>query len=260
MATVSDYFGSKIPQKTYGRKSASALLVGIEVELEKVLLKQNIYGWSKHKDGSLKDRGMEFVLPVWSTHAEEYLHNLFAALDKPAANSRCSVHIHANVTEFTLEQIKALIILYVIFEKALYRYSGNRWNNNFCVPVQTWGVGLYLKNMSFNSIAVTFPKYSGLNIFPDEGKLGTVEFRHMIGNKNPAYISNWIQIITDLVKYAEKANYNELITSIQEMRHNSEYWSLFKDVFKNTYKSLNYSDIDKDMEHGITFAKLIVED
>lgn len=41
------------------------------------------------------------------------------------------------------------------------------------------------------------------------------------------------------------------------MRMTSQYWELFKEIFKDKAPTLNYSDFDKDVEQGITFAKLI---
>lgn len=263
METVQSYFGCAPPARTYGRKTNSGLLIGIEIELEKVFLVKDILGWKQVKDGSLKDAGLEFTIPVWHTHAKDFIENLFDSLDKPNASPRCSVHIHTNVCSFTEDQLKCLIILYTIFERALYRYSGKRWNNNYCVPVQTWGVGLDLLNYDFKNLKQYFPKYSGLNIIPEgpnhRGVLGTVEFRHMAGNKNPMYIVSWINILANLVQYAQKQDLQELLDRIRDMRESSQYWILFKDVFKELSPALNYSTFDKDVEKGITFTKLITQ-
>lgn len=258
MASVADYFGCGLPQKTYGRKTNSGLLIGIEVELEKLEVLDEIKGWNAVRDGSLKDNGMEFTLPVWNTYAEEYLKELFGKV-KAEANSRCSVHIHADVTTFTVYQMRALIALYIIFEKAFYRYSGNRWDNIYCVPVRTWAVGMTLKTLGLGDMALVFQKYSGLNVFPDEGKLGTVEFRHMAGNKNPAYITAWITIITKLVQYAKQQDFNALLERVNDMRATSQYWDLAKEIFDEDLRTLNYPNFDKDVEEGITFLKLITE-
>lgn len=213
--------------------------------------------WNNEPDGSLKEDGMEFTLAVWHTHAEEHLKALFRQFKGAKASSRCSVHIHTNVCDFTPDQIRSLILLYTIFERPLYRFSGNRWNSNYCVPVQTWAIGLRLPSLSLGDIAHVFPKYSGLNVFPDEGKLGTVEFRHMAGNKNPLLVQEWINILAELVKYAQTQDYQQLVNRINNMRFDSEYWTLFKEVFKKHHNALNYSTFDKDIETGITFAKLI---
>ena len=203
---------------------------------------------------------MEFTLPVWSTNAEEWLNELFSCFATAESSPRCSVHIHANVTDFTLDQLKALVLLYVVFERALYRFSGKRWDNIYCVPVQTWAAGMNVNQLDFDSFRRAFPKYSGINIFPDmkgENVLGTVEFRHMAGNKNVLYIKTWIEIITLLVKYAQQQTYKDIKERISNMRMTSQYWELFKEIFKDKAPALNYSNFDKDVETGITFAKLI---
>ena len=257
--TVSDYFGCKPPAAKGGRKTNSGLLVGVEVELEKVELLRDPFGWRVEQDGSLKDGGLEFTTPVWHTHAEESLHELFSAV-KAEGSPRCSVHVHANICDFTLEQVKCLILLYTIFERPLYRFSGKRWNSIYCVPVQAWAIGFDLTLYRFKDLRVLFPKYSGINIFPDVKErtvLGTIEFRQMTGTKNVMYIKTWIDIIAHLVKYAQTQDYKELTARISTMRMTSQYWELFKEIFKDKAPALNYSDFDKDVETGITFAKLI---
>lgn len=217
-------------------------------------------GWVQVHDGSLKDNGVEFTLAVWNNNAEEYLKYLFESLDSPRASSRCSVHVHTDVTSFNETEIKSLILLYTIFERPLFRYSGNRWNNIYCVPVQTWAVGHDLNRMSLNDIAKTFPKYSAMNVFPDngnDGRLGTVEFRHMVGNRNIMYISTWIEMLSMLVQYAKKQDYKALQEQIHSMRTTSQYWDMFRDIFKHLAPVLNYSSFDKDVEQGTTFAKLM---
>lgn len=211
-------------------------------------------------DGSLKDQGAEYTLCVWHNNAGEYLDYLFSCLEKPQASSRCSVHVHTNVTDFTQDQIKSLILLYTIFERPLFRYSGNRWDNVYCVPVQAWAVGHNLDRMTLGHIAKEFPKYSAMNVFPDDGndgRLGTVEFRHMVGNRNVMYITTWIDMLALLVQYAQAQDYANLKEQIASMRTTSQYWDLFKTIFKNLAPVLNYSSFDKDVEQGITFAKLM---
>ena len=258
--TVSDFFGCK-PPPAKGRKTNSGLLVGIEIELERVSLNRIPVGWCREKDGSLKDNGLEFTIPVWNTHAEEWLQELFSCFNHAETSPRCGIHIHANITDFTLEQLKSLILLYIIFERPLYRFSGKRWSSNFCVPVQTWAIDLNLNEYSFTDLVHVFPKYSGINIFPEDKKrgkvLGTIEFRQMTGSKNILYIKAWIDILSNLVKHAQKQDYEVLKHRIADMRHTSQYWDLLKETFKDKVPALNYSDFDEDVETGITFAKLI---
>jgi hypothetical protein len=260
MDTVSSYFGIKAPAKTYGRRTNAGLLVGIEIELENVTLLNDVDGWKKIKDGSLKVKGLEFTLPVWHPYAYSYLKNLFDNLHKPDASSRCSVHIHCNILNFNVEQLRSLVLLYTIFERPLYRFSGKRWNSNYCVPFQTWGIGVDLNKLNISQFCNTFPKYSGINIVPDDGRgvyIGTIEFRQMAGNKNPRYINTWINILTKLVKYAEKQSFDELKQRINLMRINSQYWELTTEIFQEYADAINYSTFDEDVEKGITFAKLV---
>lgn len=262
MASVQDYYGCKCPARPAGRKTPTAILIGVEVELEGVMIKQQRVGkpplnWNVIEDNSLKDAGREFTSPMWSTHFEEQIKNLFDNLDRYKISPRCSVHVHTDVTKYTKEQLKSLIVLYTIFERALFNFSGKRWNSNYCVPVQTWAVGIKIREMDFNDLTRSFPKYSALNILPDNGKLGTVEYRHMIGTDNILLLKEWVNILVNLTKAAATYPFEQLLEDIKDMRNNSHYWELFQNVFKESAASLNYPSINKDIEFGITFAKLI---
>lgn len=259
METVSSYYGTTQPKERAGRKTPTGLLIGIEVELEKVNEIDAIFHWKKVKDGSLKIQGKEYTLCVWHTYAETYLRNLFNSLDKPSASPRCSVHIHADITDFTLDQLKALIIVYMLFEKALYRFTGRRWNNIFCVPVLNWAVNIKLLKTTFNELSDTFQKYSGLNVLPDMGKLGTVEFRHMAGNTNPVYIQTWINIIYKLMSYVKNTSLEEVLLKLDNLKTSQTKINFLSEVFKEYTTALNYSTFEEDMEDSILITKLNLE-
>ena len=257
MASVQDIFGYRVP-KIVGTKTETSKAVGIEVELERVYTLDAVTPWNIVDDGSLKDNGREFTLAVWHDNAKEYLDYLFKHIRKPKISSRCSVHIHANVCDFTEVQLKTLIVLYIIYEEALYNFSGRRWNSNFCVPVRTH-LTTDLKNIDFSNMSYVFPKYSGLHFFPDD-KLGTVEFRHMAGTTNIDYIVDWINIITALTSYAKETDYTHLINRINNMYSDSSYWELAKEIFGDYYKVINYNDFKESAEHGILLVKLLSEE
>jgi hypothetical protein len=258
MASVSSYFGSKLPSQIYGRKKASSTAIGIEIEVEKPYTVNRIPGWIVKEDGSLKN-GKEYVICVWNDSSLLYLKSLFDNLICET-NVRCSVHIHVDVTTFTEDNLKSLFILYSIFEKPLYRYSGKRWNNIFCVPFQTWFIANEIDDFTFQDFARKIPKYSGINSLPDDGALGTVEFRQMVGNTNPYYIQDWVQLLVSLVDYAKTIPFEQLKLYILNLAEKKEYWAFGKQVFKNLFPILNYSTFDKDVEEGILFAKLITKE
>jgi len=257
--TIHHYYGSKQPAIKAGRASKSAILCGIEIELENIKIKHIPDAWNIIEDNSLKINGKEFTLPVWNTYAKEYLEILFNALETKEHSQRCSVHVHCDVTSFTIYEIRTLILLYIIFERALFNYSGNRWDSNYCVPVNDFFT-YKTKDIKLNQLELIFPKYAAFHLIP-EGKLGTVEYRHMVGNTNVDYINNWIQILAELTKAAKTINLEDLVNQINDMRTVSSYWNLSKQVFKDTYQLLQYQNFQSDIEKGVLKAKLtLIED
>lgn len=252
METVQSYLGTDLP-KFYGKPTKKSIPVGIEIELERVRLIARPIGWTIVNDGSLKVAGKEFTIPVWNTSAELYLTKLYENI-KGESSARCSVHVHVNIADFTLPDIHNLIIIYSIFENTLYRYSGRRWNSNYCVPVRSHLMH-NIQQLTFGNLSIAFPKYSGLHFFPDE-KLCTVEFRQMAGSLNKDYINNWIMIVSNLVKYANTITTEELITRINNMYTTSSYWDFAKEIFGEYYHILTNNDFKKDVETGLLFTKV----
>jgi len=160
-----------------------------------------------------------------------------------------------NILDFTLEQVKTLILLYIIYEKALFQFSGNRWDSNYCVPIRTY----FRENMNelgFGTLEPYFPKYAAMHLLTEQ-RFGTAEFRHMIGNHNSDYIVAWINILSELIEYASQKPYDELVEQIKDMRSDSSYWNLSKAIFTTTYQQLQYKDFQIDLEEGITLAKIV---
>ena len=254
MATVCNYLGTDVP-RIYGTKLKKSIPVGIEIELEKVFINARPHPWTTITDGSLKVRGKEFTLPVYNTSADKMLTHLFSCI-KAEASSRCSVHVHVNISDYTEDDLKNILILYIIFENTLYRYSGRRWSSNYCVPVRSHFTQK-ISNLKLFDFQYNFPKYSGIHFFPD-AKLTTVEFRQMAGTTNKDYITNWIMIVSNLVKYAQTIKNEDLVQLVQNMYTTSSYWDLAKNVFEEYYNVLTNDDFKRDVEAGVLFAKVVM--
>lgn len=250
---------------------AGTTYVGCEIELENVNIKTLAKTtWKQTEDGSLKEQGVEFVtIPIQAKYLEIELHQLFNSLKTFKTSSRCSVHIHLNVRNISLEELINILILYMIFEKSLYRFSGNRWNNNFCTPLH------FYPEMIFNTINIlktyntfvhnTWHKYCGLNIIPIYGdttegskKYGTIEFRHLEGTTNITWIINWINLIISLKITAKKFKTEELLHKIKTMNTTSEYYWLCKETFKNfSHLIEEQPNFKNDVENCISLVKEI---
>lgn len=241
---------------------------GVEIEAELANSVPNI-SFNTVEDHSLKVAGLEYVSkPIDLSYLEVELYRLKGYISNNSFSKRCSVHSHMNVRDFTSEELYKFILLYLIFERALFRYSGARNNNPFCIPLY------HLPNLvtkalhrikSIGVTSVTWNKYTALNLTPiwgdkNEGSkcLGTVEFRHMIGNIDVPYIINWLNLQACLKLAAKKLELDELLAHIRTMNTTSGYGWLLNFVFGKWQHLLNYPELVNDLAEGISDAKLVL--
>jgi hypothetical protein len=258
MSTIQSITGFSYPPKIFKDQIAdTGPNIGLEIELEQVQIIGTINNWEVKQDNSLKIGGMEFTVPLSLEQVPVALKHLFDNIAKPLVSKRCSIHVHYDVLPFTTQQLWTFIYLYIIYEKILFNFAGKRWDSNYCVPLQTYLIK-NIEHWPVTGLEQIFPKYAAIHIFAD-GKLGTVEFRHMPGSTNIEYIHTWTKIIAALGEAAKNIPYEQLKERINGMRTTSEYWELSKEVFSNLFPILNYSNFQKDVEYGITYSKLLLK-
>jgi len=233
--------------------------IGIEVELENITAADIVAvtkntRWMIKDDGSLKIKGKEFICSLYAEDAEKALTDLFKNIKNPQASKRCSIHIHLNIYNLPETQIWNLLYAYLIFEKILYKYSGNRWTSNFCVPVQTF----LFEKPPFNQLPNRLIKYSGIHMLANN-KLSTLEFRHMKGTTYVTDIVDWIEIIIKLYNFSHIDEYY-FPEVIPEMRTSSYYWKLIENIFGDSAKKLlACTETPKeDIEQSLTYTKMLM--
>jgi len=171
--------------------------VGIEIELENLEgmfrygRSPNLVYWNAVGDGSLRNHGVEFitrgdgvggdVLYSAAIEVQEFLKNL-----NPDPSWRCSTHIHVDIRDLNLEQLKLFIIAYAYFERFIFKECGwGRYKNNFCVPlglaqdqIETVSTLFQYDDLSafLRHARDTWPKYTAINLGVADS-LGTFEFR-----------------------------------------------------------------------------------
>lgn len=244
--------------------------IGVEVELENITLKNKHTGgtWKTTPDGSLRNNGLEFVtIPIKFKYLEVELKRLFGSIKHSDISKRCSIHIHLNVRDFTVAELKTFMLLYLMFEKSLYKFSGNREDNIFCVPL------LYCPTLVADAFTIMdtkvevcthWYKYFGLNISPIFGgestKLGTVEFRHMHGTTDIDYILSWISLIVSLKISAKKFEYDYLVGCLDTLNTNSKYRVLSRMIFTRWSDLIeNQSNFIEDMSKCVSATKAIIK-
>lgn len=254
---------------------APTTFVGIEVELEGIKTKEITTIPSSFKmepDGSLKLNGMEFIsVPIRFIYLEEELKRLFGAVKNPTISSRCSIHVHLNARDFSEEELYRFMILYLIFERSLFRFSGSRNENIFCHPVYSYLGKLKdeinkLKTVG-NIAYVLWNKYIALNLCPlwggDGGasrKIGTIEFRHMAGTTDVERIIHWINLIVSLKISAKKFKLPKITELVSNMTEEAHYHWLAEQVFKDWVDLLDTPEFASDVAEGILAAKLVLFD
>jgi len=94
--------------------------LGIEVEVENVRHREGRCPyWSATDDGSLRNRGVEFITPpIRAWRVEHALNKLFLNELNPGIDfsERTSIHVHMNVRTLTIKQLEALVLTYIVFE------------------------------------------------------------------------------------------------------------------------------------------------
>lgn len=240
------------------------IYIGIEIELEKVKVNSIPTTFYMEEDHSLKVNGLEFIsIPIRAKYLEVELNRLFSGLKQFDTSVRCSTHIHINVRDLTIEQVNKLLILYMIFEKSLFNFTGkDRWKNNFCTPL--FSCPRHITKW-FVTPCVHWYKYFALNLSPIFGgqskKVGTIEFRHLGGCSDVPKIISWVNLITSLKSAAIKIPMETILTHLETMNTSSAYWWLAKEVFGKLSKVITDQDSFKeDIESCITQTKYLVLD
>jgi hypothetical protein len=217
------------------------LLMGLELETEGLIhAPEDMYvqGMGGERDGSLRGNAWEFITkPADYSNTVHILERFFAKndwLNSTNYTERCSVHVHCNVQDFTLEQLKTLCITYQVVESLFYAFAGNERDANiFCVP---WAETLMTVNMIKRLTGDprhyfrSWQKYTGLNLIPIS-TLGTVEFRHLPGTADVSRISHWLRLISGVMAYARNVPYQESLKTITQLNTNSEYKAFTYQLF-----------------------------
>lgn len=269
------------PFKAWGPRSTKEMVsdsfVGIEVEVESLQDYQGdfVY-WVDKEDGSLRNNGREYVThPIPANLVPYALLELQEFLDdvnpKHSFSTRTSVHVHLNVRDMTFKQLHALSIVYLLFEKAFYKFAGrDRYKNIFCVPhADSIDYATVAKAMevagnedtltvddivSLRSMFENCRRYVGFNV-KCVPKYGTVEFRHLPGTIGIVRITTWINLILSLKKYVMENSYEQVLDSILTINTTSQYEQLLSFVFGKHKDDITYPECAKDMYDSLLLLK-----
>jgi hypothetical protein len=133
----------------------------------------------------------------------------FGKDDKIVADSRCSFHVHVDVSDLTVQEVGNVIRYWVKAEKVfLDSVPYIRKNSRYCQAIGLWDWLLPNTQIESGSLIKLLgeSKYTTLNTFHlTDGKRPTLEFRiaEHTACKNPYWVKNWVRLVLHFVEMAK---------------------------------------------------------
>lgn len=282
--TILEYFGHREPKPFVikgvdtARGTSPNLMMGVELEIEGCdqemdwyLTHLPKYGWNTTIDESLRGINVRRAGNQVGGNAFEFiskpmpLHTLLVSLEEffkttkfseRNYSDRTSVHVHVNCLDLTFDQLSAVSLLYTVVEEILFKFIGNnRENNIYCIPWSACRMNHDVVDRletEGNTAIKRWAKYTALNLLPLATQ-GTVEFRHMHGNADVAYIQKWTNILGALFRYGTQRQLTDMVEEVKALNNTSEYEVFFNQVFAGL---LPYDDSYREaLEAGVIVAK-----
>lgn len=183
--------------------------------------------------------GSELVSPILKgREGLEQLKKVTEALEELdiKVDRKCGLHIHHDVNDFGIKEMKNLFTSYVKFEKlfdSMLPKSRRGNNNQYCQTMRKYGTEGTLEQLR-NAKTITdlqqifYTRYVKLNI-QSYVRYGTVEFRQHSGTIEFEKIYNWILLTQRLVETATERNMQFTMTETwNDMGHFASVLSLIK--------------------------------
>jgi Putative amidoligase enzyme len=192
-------------------------------------------------DGSLRNGGVEFITKPLTF--KESL-NTFGVLHKGLTlgpqpfSSRTSIHVHVNMTNMSMAQLKHFLLCYALLEPVFFEVAGEtRKHNIHCVPLNfTILPSIYSKPIQ--DIVKAWSKYSAFNLMPIKTQ-GTVEFRHLYGTADAQVYQKWLTLIKELWDFV----YNNHVTMLEQLLRDGNSPQYIQNIVlpSSKYMSPDYS-------------------
>lgn len=170
--------------------------------------------WKFTTDSSIQGGdSFEMVSPILK--GNDGLMNLRNAckslrLSKAKVNKSCGLHVHIDVNDYTVENMRTLVKNWFLLEKQMDKIMpvSRRGNNNrYCKNITTKSKSTFFSLLdnctTIEAIVNLFSsRYVKLNL-KSYLRYGTVEFRHHSGTTKYTKIKNWLLICTRLVEFSK---------------------------------------------------------
>lgn len=263
----------------------NSTFVGIEIELENLAE----YGghwqhsiqesglWKVVRDGSLRNAGLEFImsaadgspvkggdiiraLAVFKRSMAKYMRNY----PEPVCSCRTSLHVHMDVRDLELHELKKLILLYAVFEDIFFAWADpTRRDNNYC---RSMGLNSDISERMAGILAIpdgdggahlanhlaAGNKYDAMNLLSVRQR-GSLEFRLMRGTYDIDVMLKWVNILLAMKLASRDANI--IIDSFPEDMSQRGIPNLVNLVFGEWGEELNAHATDIDILRGVRKAQ-----
>lgn len=214
MASVASMCGKRI--SLHEREFDYNDFIGVEQELENIprMVFNGVTGVSTTNDGSLRGDSCEVVTEVMPASKMRFILQAVESVarewmaeeglrESDVLNERTSTHIHLNMSDVDIEDVKNMVMVYMAIEPHLFATKfADRESNRFCTPLYTMG--------AINPLTLRSSKYQALNL-KTLSRFGTVEFRHMGGCLSTEEIVDWAKLILRMKHIAISKSREELL-------------------------------------------------
>lgn len=240
------------------------LYLGLELEIEEMRRRggDTVLGMTATKDGSLRgDYAYEYItFPTKLKHLRNLLNTAVNDLQLGPNNysDRCSIHAHANVLDFTEDQLKSVFLAYQTLEGLLFKFVGHyRDEGLYAVPWSGTKIAERLFNNKLDRVSIKkWQKYTALNVIPVASQ-GTIEFRHLEGTHDVERIMQWLNIIGSILRFGKATKFDDHKAIIMDMNTVSSYDKYLQDVFKGGFEAplVSIPDYKYELECGVMHTK-----
>jgi hypothetical protein len=241
--------------------------LGVEIECEgKNLSVIDSPHWRTERDGSLRgnypDCSAEYVMrkPVSDKQFPGILRKLIdhQAQAQFAFSFRTSVHVHVNAQELTEDELLAFLYACFLLEEPLMNFCGeSRKANRFCLRIRdAEGYAETLNSLfenGFNHVRYLNGdriRYSAINIHALT-KYGSVEFRGMRGNMDPAVLVPWCNTLLSIRENARKLGSPAAVYNDYVSKPNIEF---AKQMLGKHFDMFNYEGIEADINNSFSLT------
>lgn len=231
--------------------------IGIEIEVEQKffhVLPMQLY-WRATDDGSLKEKGIEFVsVPLVGENIDYALEEIFCLLEQDGWlwTHRAGIHVHVWVGGMSERKLAALVAVYAALERLFFFLAAEeRRASAFCYPLLDISPHEYLLGEGDG-------KYAALNVTTSVQKYNTVEFRHKEATSSKEELIKWLLVLCRFRRYIERHSEEQIEKEVLSLNTTSHYQLFLDKVLGRSASLFCYLDLQKEMEPGVMWAKLFL--